>query len=110
MKKRILIIDDERDFGLLLKGFFTRKKYEVQLAYTIAEGMKALEEMRPDYIFLDNNLPDGLGWSKADYILNKYPHTQLNLITAFNAPKTSLRAHKILEKPLNVDELNTILE
>jgi len=61
--KKILIIDDEKDFGLLLKDFLT-KKYEVYLSHTIEDGMKTLEEIKPDYIFLDNNLPDGLGWGK----------------------------------------------
>ena len=110
MKKKVLIIDDERDFGMLLKGFFTRKKYDVEVAYTIEDGMKALEQTKPDYIFLDNNLPDGLGWGQTEYILNKYPATQLNLMSAYYVPKTSATNFRILEKPLNVDELNTMFE
>jgi len=110
MKKKILIIDDERDFGLLLKGYFTGKKYDVSLSYTIEEGMKALEEIKPDYIFLDNNLPDGLGWGKTEYILNKYPNIQLNLISAYHVPKTNANSFRILEKPISFDELNHIFD
>ena len=108
--KKVLIIDDEKDFGLLLKGFFTRKKYDVRLSYTIEEGMKALEECKPDFIFLDNNLPDGLGWGKADYILKNYPKTQLNLISAYHAPRTNSTAFRILEKPISIAELNKMFD
>ncbi|HWB28665.1 MAG TPA: response regulator [Chitinophagaceae bacterium] len=110
MKKKVLIIDDEQDFGLLLKGFFSRKKYDVQLAYTIEDGMKALNENVPDYIFLDNNLPDGLGWGEVDYIMNNYPKVQLNLISAYNKPGKKSGPFKILEKPLSLDDLNRMFD
>ena len=110
MNKTILIIDDERDFCLLLKGYFTSKKYDVRLSYTIEDGMKALEEIKPDYLFLDNNLPDGLGWGKAEYILSNYPNTQLNLMSAYHVPKTVANRFKILEKPLHFEELSHILD
>jgi len=72
--------------------------------------MKALEEIQPDFIFLDNNLPDGLGWGKTEYILNNYPQTQLNLISAYSVPKAGTQAFRILEKPLSFDELNKLFD
>lgn len=61
VKKKILLIDDDRDFGLLLTSFFIGKNFEVVLAHTLTEGMATMERERPEYIFLDNGLPDGLG-------------------------------------------------
>ncbi len=110
MKKKILIIDDEQDFGMLLKGYFTSRKFEVRLSYTIEDGMKALEEIKPDYIFLDNNLPDGLGWGKADFILNNYPNARLNLISAYHVPKTNAANFRILEKPITMEELGSLVD
>ncbi len=107
-KKKVLIIDDEQDFGILLKGFFTRKNYEVFLSYTLNDGMRMLESVEPDFIFLDNNLPDGLGWSKTEYILEKYPNAQLNLISAYYVPKTSASIFRILEKPISISELDKL--
>jgi DNA-binding response OmpR family regulator len=103
--KKVVIIDDEEDLGLLMKHFFSSKKIDVYVARTIAAGMKLLEEHRPDFIFLDNKLPDGLGWTKAEYILVTYPQTQLNLMSALDAPKTSSRSFRILEKPILWEEL-----
>lgn len=103
--KKVLIIDDEKDFGMLMERFFTQKKYEVFVAYTIEDGMKILDEQKPDVIFLDNNLPDGYGWDKTEYILETYPHIQLNLISALNVPKTSASSFRILEKQMLLKEL-----
>jgi DNA-binding response OmpR family regulator len=103
--KKVLIIDDEVDFGFLMKRFFKTRKYDVFIAHTMAEGIRLMEEERPEYVFLDNNLPDGLGWSQTENILLKYPQTQLNLISALDAPKTSASSFRIFEKPILMEEL-----
>ena len=109
-RKKILVIDDEEDFGFLMKSFFTPRNFEVFIAFTLAEGMRLLKEHIPDVIFLDNNLPDGLGWAKTDYILINYPRIQLNLISALNIPKTSTSSFRILEKPLRWEELKQMFD
>ncbi|WP_276372347.1 response regulator [Chryseolinea sp. H1M3-3] len=103
--RKVLIIDDEQDFGMLMKRFFSQKNYDVYVAHNISDGMKLLDEQKPDIIFLDNNLPDGYGWDKTDFILSTYPHTQLNLISALNVPKTSASTFRILEKQMLLKEL-----
>lgn len=108
MKKKILIIDDEVDFGLLMTSFFNKKEFEVFVAHTIADGLQALEDQKPDFVFLDNNLPDGLGWGKTEFILMNYPNTRLNLISALDVPKTSASNFHILYKPAMREELNRI--
>ncbi len=107
-KRKLLVIDDEEDFGFLMKSFFTSRGFEVFIALTLAEGMKILKDERPDIVFLDNNLPDGLGWGITEHILVNYPKTQLNLISALNVPKTSASAFRILEKPLRWEELSEL--
>ncbi len=108
-KKKILVIDDDEDFGLALTYFFADKDYELFLAYTIADGMTMLEKERPEYIFLDNSLPDGLGWGKTEFILKNYPLTHLNLLSALGVPKTSASTFRILEKPITLDEFLSCL-
>ena len=103
--KKVLVIDDEVDFGILMKNFLSPKKYEVYVAHTIAEGMKLLDDVRPDVIFLDNQLPDGFGWGKTEFILLNYPHSALNLISALDVPVTSASGFRILHKPMLKEEL-----
>jgi DNA-binding NtrC family response regulator len=109
-RKKILIIDDEKDFGFLMKSFFTKKDFDVSLAFTLGEGMRMLKEELPDVVFLDNNLPDGMGWGETMFILVNYPLIRLNLISAMNAPKTSASSFRILEKPLVWEDLNDMME
>jgi len=110
LKKKILVIDDEADFNLLMQDYFTNRGFKVITAGNIKEGMRLLDEERPDFIFLDNNLPDGLGWGSIDYILVNYPASHLNLISAFHVPKTSSSSFRILEKPLLLEDLKKLVE
>lgn len=110
--KRVIIIDDETDFCLLMKNYFVRKDYEVHIFHTLAEGMKNLVKINPDIIFLDNNLPDGLGWDQTEYISKHFPKTRINLISAYqydHSLKDKLSSVRIWEKPISLTDLNKYL-
>ncbi|HEY4153960.1 MAG TPA: response regulator [Puia sp.] len=111
-EKRVLIIDDEADFCLLIKNYFVKKNYEVHISHTLKEGMESLENFKPDILFLDNNLPDGLGWEKTEYITKNYPNIRINLISAYQYNPTiseKFSSVKIWEKPISMSELNQYL-
>ncbi len=110
--KRVLIIDDETDFCLLIKSYLVKKNYEVFVSHTLQDGMDCLEKIKPDILFLDNNLPDGLGWEKTDYISEHYPQVSINLISAFQYNPDLYKQNasiKIWEKPISISELNQYL-
>lgn len=110
--KRVLIIDDEADFCLLIKNYFVKKNYEVYISHTLKEGMDFLENVKPDILFLDNNLPDGLGWEKTEFICTHYPNTRINLISAYQYNPTisqQFSSIKIWEKPISLTDLNKYL-
>lgn len=71
-----LIIDDDRDLCLLLKVILNDFIADVQFAQSIESGIKLFGELRPDVVFVDNNLPDGQG---------------VNLISDFKALEPSCR-------------------
>ena len=105
-----MVIDDEKDFQILMQSFFTSNGHQVFIAGTIKEGLKILDEKHPDVIFLDNNLPDDLGWKSTEYIRENYPKVDLNLISANHVPKTFTSCFRILEKPLHFEEMNKLIE
>jgi DNA-binding NtrC family response regulator len=109
-RKKVLVIDDEEDFTFLMKGFFASKGYQVFLAGSIRDGLAILNKECPDVVFLDNNLPDGLGWQISDFICSNYPDIQLNLISAYHVPKTSVLSFRIIEKPILLEELSALVE
>lgn len=108
-KGTILIIDDEIDLCYLLKGYFQRKSYRVELAHNLKDGLEALEHTQPDYLFLDNNLPDGNGWQVAGEIVQRYPQVHLNLISAFHPTLPNLphsAQYRVYEKPISFSDLD----
>lgn len=112
-KKKIVIIDDEEDLCHLMKTYLSDLNYDVFLAYTLGSGMNLVNEVSPDIVFIDNNLPDGLGWEKMNYLMENYPNCKINLISAYRTkapneiPQT--RAIQILEKPLSLNVLKNYL-
>ena len=82
-----MIIDDEEYLCLLIKTYLSRKDCEVFTANSLSEGLQILNDLLPDILFLDNNLPDGLGWENAEKILRQNQSIQLHLISAFNPPQ-----------------------
>jgi len=61
-KKRLLIIDDERDICEVLKAKFQFYGFEVFVAYDGREGFEKVTEVNPHCILLDIRMPgeDGL--------------------------------------------------
>jgi DNA-binding response OmpR family regulator len=108
--KSVLIIDDELDFGVLMQKYFSARNFEVLIAHTLEEGMEILEKFKPEVVLLDNNLPDGLGWGKLQYILQAHPTVKLHLISALDVPKTSASTFRILEKLNILDELKKMFD
>ena len=110
--KKILIIDDEKDLCLLLKGYLTKHHHEVTVANNLFDGLSKAMEIKPDVVFLDNNLPDGHGWDKAAWFQNQFPGMHIILMSAFNSAPNFLqdpnRVH-ILEKPVSFSMLDKTL-
>lgn len=108
--KKILIIDDDTDFGFLMTEFFSKRGGKVLVAKSLTEGLLFMRNESHDYIFLDNHLPDGLGWGKTEYILENYPNTRLILISSLDVPRTNTSSFGILFKPLIKEELHRMFD
>ncbi len=108
-RKKVLIIDDEVDLCLLMKTYFLRKNYDVHIAHTLANGVVRMGELKPDYLFIDYNLPDGLGWDKLPELYQRYPDVEFHLISAFRPTMPSeLDGARltIWEKPISLKSLD----
>ena len=62
MKARILVVDDEEEYRVLLSSVLTGAGYEVFAAGTGHEGLKLFASKGPGLIMLDVMLPDMLGF------------------------------------------------
>lgn len=111
MKAKILIIDDETDFCLIMKNYFTKRGYDVFSAYTLREGLALLKETRPDVLFLDNNLPDGHGWDAVGEVVETIPQIKAYLVSAHRNSSPFAKDNKnivIWEKPISLTKLDAI--
>lgn len=109
-KKKILIIDDEPDLCLLMESYFVKKNYAVHSAATLQDGLSQMQLFKPDILFLDNNLPDGIGWSKVESFLHVNPSLRLFLMSGYppTFPNIPGFSYEVLIKPISFTDLEIL--
>jgi len=92
-KKRILIVDDEPDFSMILKKNLEKEGFEVELAYDGAEGLAKVRNNPPDAIVLDVMMPEIDGYKVCSTLKSddKYSDIPIVLLTAVASHVTSTR-------------------
>jgi DNA-binding response OmpR family regulator len=108
-KPKVLIIDDELDYCLIMKSYFKKRHYDAFTAYTIRDGLHLIDDLKPDIIFLDNNLPDGQGWPHVSSLVEKFPQLRIYLVSAYHQKKDFHSPSPnvvVWEKPLSISLLN----
>ena len=71
MKKKILIVDDERNITAFLKTYLEDTgKYDVRAENSGAEGVETAKVFQPDLILLDIMMKDMSGDGVADKVKN----------------------------------------
>lgn len=116
MSKRILVVDDEREFTDLLRYRLQGESYEVACAASGTEALEAARKLAPDAILLDLLLPDLDGVSICE-ILRRQPvtrNTPIILISALTSDPTQTAAkiagaNAYFGKPLDFSALKQLL-
>ena len=90
--KRVLIVDDEADICLLLSGLLRRLGYQPTCAHFLEDGRQCLRSQQFDAIFLDLNLPDGLGFDLLTSIKEEQANAKIIMISAFDGQAERRRA------------------
>lgn len=60
-KKRVLIIDDDPDFNMVVQRYLKKSGFNVEAAYNGVEGMDKIRQDPPDAIVLDVMMPEKNG-------------------------------------------------
>lgn len=110
--EKALIIDDELDTCLLLSMVLKRIGINSANAHTLKDGIDKIEAYAPQLIFLDNNLPDGVGTDHIEQLKQTYPTSKLIIITAMSSLRDkaiALGANGFLEKPLDMKKILGVL-
>ncbi len=108
----ILVVDDETDIRLLIKGILNDEGLMVREAGNSDETLKAIALRKPNLVILDiwlnNSTMDGMEILK--HIRKEYPDTPVIMISGHGNIQTAVEAIKIgaydfIEKPFKSDRL-----
>ena len=111
-KKRILIVDDEKDFTDTLSMRLEALGFDIIKAYTGKEGIEKAHAERPDLIILDIMMPEMNGYDvcRKLKIDDKYKSIPIIILTAKFQPNDvefgkEMGADAYLTKPLELGAL-----
>ena len=77
----VLVVDDDNDLCEIMEAI-VRKICPVHSEHDLQSAENYLARLKPEIIFLDNNLPDGSGVLFIKEILDFYPDVKIVLMTA----------------------------
>jgi len=109
---RVLIVEDDRDQGELLRELLSDEGFDVRVVSTGQEGLRQVAEWHPRLVLLDLMLPDldGLAFREQQLKLDGAGAVPLILLSATHAKNIRqyvqvLDADAGFEKPFDVEEL-----
>jgi CheY-like chemotaxis protein len=59
MSKRVLVVEDDKDFSALIEAVLLPHGYQVVVAHNCDDGFEKLHEWPPDLVTLDLQMPKG---------------------------------------------------
>lgn len=105
-----LVIDDEQDICMLLRSFLLRSFKRVETAHTLEGGYALAEKMHPDVIFLDNNLPDGMGILRIpDFKKTCKKIIIISAMSNLDAQAYSSGASAFITKPISFRDIQEVI-
>jgi len=114
-KIRILVVDDEPPIVAVISRYLERCGYSIMTAENVERAIELAESESPEIIISDITFPDGDGYSLLTEIKKSRPDTAVIMMTGhteYHTVKESLRlgADEYITKPLDFEELSTILD
>jgi len=116
MKKKILIVDDEKSICLLLENFLAQD-YEVVSFNDGIEGLVWLEKNLPDLIISDIQMTNMDGYEFLTSVRQKgfTKHTPVIMLSGKSESKERIKCYRLgaqdyLTKPFNPEELEELVK
>lgn len=111
----LLIVEDEAVLARNLTKAFSRHGFAVRHAATLAEGLRLLEDVRPEVVLMDLRLPDGSGLDALPQVLAVDPDVPVIMMTAYGSVADAVQAMQrgardFVLKPFNLDEIRLRVE
>ncbi|GAB6038130.1 sigma-54 dependent transcriptional regulator [Fundidesulfovibrio butyratiphilus] len=110
MPTQILVLDDERNYVLILEALLTDAGYAVTALDDPEMGLAYLEESEVDLVITDMKMPKMTGQQVLEHVRKAYPHVPVIIMTAFGSIEGAVEAMRVgafdyVTKPFSNDEL-----
>jgi two-component system OmpR family response regulator len=108
--KKILLVEDDPNFGIVLKDYLTMNDFDVVLAKNGMEGFEKFKKDNFDVCILDVMMPYKDGFTLAKEIREKNEHVPIVFLTAKTMKEDVLKGYKAgaddyLNKPFDSEVL-----
>ncbi len=109
-KQSILLVEDDPNFGMILKNYLELKKFKVELAINGQEGLKQYKDGVYDLLILDVMMPVMDGFTLAKNIRKQNSEVPIIFLTAKSMEHDKLEGFQVgaddyMTKPFSMDEL-----
>ena len=115
-KRRILVVEDNKDYRDVLSFVLAEQGYEVRLAENGMAGMRLAHELHPDIIILDFNMPELNGYEMLQEVRRSDELRKIPVIMFTGArnrrqlKEMGLDVQEFLEKPVRNAKLISSVE
>lgn len=115
-KYKTIIIEDEKRAQMLLQNILEKHFPNVEImaiADDLPSGVKAIHKHKPDFVFLDIEMPNFSGLEILDFFNEKEVNFSIIFTTAYNhyaIEALKIAAVDYLLKPLNKEDIKEALE
>ncbi|OGW91314.1 MAG: hypothetical protein A3G33_07970 [Omnitrophica bacterium RIFCSPLOWO2_12_FULL_44_17] len=115
LTRSILIVEDDQLVRESLRDVLSVEGYTVETAADGKEGIRKLEDESFDLALVDMRLPQVSGIDVLKTVKEKYPKLDIIMMTSFGTIETAIEAMRLgatdyLTKPINDDEIRTLLD
>src|SRR5437870_13574985 len=115
MKANILIVDDEKSALDLYVEILQRLGFETEVAQSATRALAILERKHMDVVLSDIYMPGMDGIELLKIIKDKYPETEVVMMTGFGTVASSVEAIKLgaydyITKPFRIQDFKHVFQ
>ena len=112
---RVLVVDDNRDLGMLTSEMLVERGFRVNIAFDGESALARVKKQPYDLMLLDYRLPGISGLTVLEKTHQIRPNLRTIMISAFGDGPTRARAQELgayafLDKPFNIDGLVKVVK
>ena len=113
--ERILIVDDEKNYLVVLQALLSGEGFETLAAESGARALALLEEDEPDLVITDMRMPKMTGLELISRLKENHPDLPVIVMTAYGTVENAVEAMKAgavdyIAKPFENQELLLIIQ